>query len=92
MKSYRPLDVAAKNARTNEATLLEFGRTGWIEVVSKEGHPYVSAQDEYRSRFILHLRQKLRLTDQQIGTVLANAKAPYAVDQVPEILARHTQG
>ena len=91
MKSYRLLDVAAKNAKTDVATLREFGRDGWIEVVSKDGSSYISAQDEYRSRFILHLRQKLRLTDQQIGIVLANAQAPYKVEQVSEILARHAQ-
>lgn len=91
MKSYRLLDVAAKNAKTDVTTLSEFGRAGWIEVVSKDGCSYVSAQDEYRCRFILHLRQRLRLTDQQISIVLANAQAPYAVEQVSEILARHAQ-
>lgn len=54
MKSYRLLDVAAQNAKTDVTTLSEFGRAGWIEVVSKEGCCYVSAQDEYRCRFILH--------------------------------------
>ena len=91
MKSYRLLDVAAKNANTDVTTLSEFGRAGWIEVVSKQGCCYVSAQDEYRCRFILHLKQRLRLTDEQIGIVLANAQAPYAVEQVREILARYDQ-
>jgi len=90
MKAYRPLAIAAGNARTDEETLLEFGRAGWIEVTFKDQWPFISGQDEYRSRFILHLRQKLNLTDEQIGIVLANAKPPYAVDQVPAILARHS--
>ena len=91
MKRYRLLEVAAKNAKTDVTTLGEFGRAGWIEVVSKEGCWYVSAQDEYRCRFLLHLRQRLRLTDEQSGIVLANAQAPYAVDEVREILARYDQ-
>ena len=87
MKTYHSLEAAVKNVGTDKATLLEFGQAGWIEVVSKGGLVYISAQDEYRSRFILHLRQKLRLTDQQIGIVLANARAPYSLAQVPTILA-----
>ncbi|HTA42662.1 MAG TPA: hypothetical protein VK789_09455 [Bryobacteraceae bacterium] len=86
MKDYRSLDTAARRVRTTEATLLEFGGLGWIEFVSKEGHTYLSGQDEYRCRFILHLRQKLGLSDQQIGVVLAKAKAPYSPEQVVDIL------
>jgi hypothetical protein len=91
MKSYRPLTTAAGNARTDEQTLLEFSRTGWIEVIFKDGRGFVSGQDEYRSRFILHLRQRMNLTDEQIGIVLAEGKPPYSVDQVPAILARHAE-
>jgi hypothetical protein len=91
MKAYRSLAIAARNAGTDENTLLEFNRAGWIDVTWKDGYAFVSGQDEYRSRFILHLRQKLNLTDEQIGTVLANGKPPYSVDQVAEILA-HAAG
>jgi hypothetical protein len=89
MKAYRPLVVAAGNARTDEKTLFEFNRAGWIEVIFKDERAFISGQDEYRSRFILHLRQKLKLTDEQIGIVLANSKPPYSLDQVPVILARN---
>jgi hypothetical protein len=88
MKTYRPLATAASNARTDEETLLAFQRAGWIEIVRKDGRVFISGQDEYRSRFILHLRQKLNLTDEQIGIVLVNGKPPYSVDLVPAILAR----
>ena len=90
MKAYRPLAVTAANARTDEKTLFEFNREGWIEVIFKDERAFISGQDEYRSRFILHLREKLKLTDEQIGIVLANAKPPYSVDNVAAILARHT--
>lgn len=89
MKAYRPLAIAAGNIRTDEETLLEFDRAGWIDVVVKDGSRFVSGQDEYRSRFILHLRQRLKLTDEQIGIVLEHEKPPYSLDQVPAILARH---
>jgi cyanophycinase-like exopeptidase len=92
MKTYRPLAVAARKISTDEQTLLEFQRAGWIQVVSKNGSSFVSGEDEYRSRFILHLRQKLNLTDEQIGIVLENGKAPYSLDQVQAILARHSGG
>ena len=88
MKAYRPLAVAAGNARTDETTPLEFNRAGWIEVIFKEERAFISGQDEYRSRFIIHLRQKLQLSDDQIGIVLANSKPPYSLEQVPVILAR----
>lgn len=86
MKDYRPVETAARRVQTTEATLVEFGRAGWIELVSKGGQIYLSSQDEYKSRFILHLRLKLGLSDKQIGIVLAKAKAPYSPQQVGEIL------
>jgi len=89
MKDYRSLETAARHVQTTEATLVEFGRAGWIEFVSKGGHIYISSQDEYKCRFILHLRQKLELSDKQIGIVLAKATAPYSPQQVGEILERN---
>jgi hypothetical protein len=90
MKSYRPLAATARNIQTDEETLLEFQRQGWIEVVDKNGGSFISGQDEYRSRFILHLRKKLRLTDREIGIVLANSKPPYSVKDVSSILTGRT--
>ena len=89
MKAYRTIATAAANVRSDEKTLLEFNRAGWIEIVTKNGVTFVSGQDEYRAKFILHLRQKLHLTDDEIGVILANEKPPYSLDQVPAILARH---
>jgi hypothetical protein len=91
MTDYRSLTIAAGNARTDEQTLLEFYRAGWIKVVVRDERSFVSVHDEYRSRFILHLRQELKLSDEQIGIVLDNAKPPYSIRQVPAILARHSE-
>jgi hypothetical protein len=89
MPDYRRLTVAARNLQATEDTLIDFNRAGWIDVTVKDGCQFISGQDEYRARFILHLRQKLELTDKEIGIVLSNEKPPYSLDQVPSILARH---
>jgi hypothetical protein len=89
MRDYRPIAVAAARARTDESTLWDFKRAGWIETVEKNGSCFISSQDEYRCRVILHLREKMKLTDEEIGIVLKNGKPPYSVDQVPGILARY---
>ena len=89
MPDYRPLTVAAGNLQATENTLIDFTRAGWISVTIRHGCQFISGKDEYRARFILHLRQKLKLTDNEIGIVLSNEKPPYSLDQVPAILARH---
>ena len=89
MPDYRPLAIAAKNVNATEDTLIDFGRAGWIDLIVKDGYHFISGQGEYRVRFILHLRQKLELTNEEISIVLSNQKPPYSLDQVPSILARH---
>jgi hypothetical protein len=89
MQNYQLITNAAEHLRASEKTLLEFGRAGWIAVIPRNGCLFLSCQDEYRARFILHLRQNLRLTDEQITFVLANEEPPYSVEQVPGILNRH---
>jgi hypothetical protein len=87
VKDYRSLETAARQVHATEDTLIEFGRAGWIEFVSREGHIYLSSQDEYKCRFILHLRLKLGPSDKEIGIVLTKAKAPYSTQQVAEVLS-----
>lgn len=89
MPNYQPLSVAAGNIEVSEETLLEFFGAGWIKVVSKNGSRFVSRHDQYLAKFILHLRQKLSLTNEQIEIVLTYQKPPYALDQVAAILASH---
>jgi hypothetical protein len=89
VKDYRSLETAARHLQATEGTLLEFGGAGWIEFIYKEGHIYISSHDEYKCRFILYLRQKLGLSNKQIGIVLAKAKAPYSPEQVVDILGPH---
>jgi hypothetical protein len=87
----RPLAAAAGSVQTDEKTLLSFHNAGWIKVTSKNGNDFVSGQDEYRSKFILHLRKKMNLNDSQIGIVLENGKAPYSLEEVPSILATYSK-
>lgn len=89
MPNYQPLSVAAGNVEVSEETLLEFFSSGWIKVVSKNGGRFVSQHDQYLARFILHLRRKLSLTNDQIEIVLTYQKPPYALDQVAATLATH---
>lgn len=88
MRDYRTLAIAASNLHATEDALIEFNRAGWIDVTVKNGCQFISGQDEYRARFILHLRRKLELTNEQIGIALKNEKPPYSLDQVPSILAQ----
>jgi DNA-binding transcriptional MerR regulator len=90
MPNYRPLAIAAENLRTTEQTLLEFNRSGWIDVAVKDGQMFLSAHDIYRARFILHLQRKLGLTSEQISAVLLHEKPPYSLDRVGSILERLT--
>lgn len=87
--TYLPVSTAAKNVGADEQTLLEFQRAGWISVVEKDGCSFVNAREEYRCRFILHLRRKLKLSNKEIEIVLAHERSPYSLDQVPTILAQY---
>ena len=90
--TYRSLKAAGENVGADEQTMLEFQHAGWIQVRVKDGLSFVSAPDEYRCRFILHLRRKLTLSDGEIEIVLAHERSPYSLDQVPTILARYAAG
>jgi hypothetical protein len=90
MQNYRALATAAQHIHASEEVLLEFGSAGWIDVVRKNGLLFISGQDEYRARFILHLRQKLMLDNKQILIVLTYQEPPYSLDQVPDLLAQHS--
>jgi hypothetical protein len=50
VKDYRSLETAARHVQATETTLVELGRAGWIEFVSKEGRIYISSSDELNLR------------------------------------------
>jgi hypothetical protein len=48
---------------------MDFEQRRWISCVKKNGSVFLSSRDEYKAKFILHLRC-LRLTDEEIGKVM----------------------
>ena len=89
MSDYRQISWAATGLLTDVATLLDFDRRGWITAVEKEGALFLSAAERYRARYILHLRRKKCLSDEQIELVLSVQQPPYSTAEVDEILREH---
>ncbi|MCW5983330.1 MAG: hypothetical protein KIT09_34885 [Bryobacteraceae bacterium] len=90
MPSHQPLSVVARTLQTDESTLLEFSRNSWIHIVERQSQLYLDAHQQYKARYILHLRNGRKLTDHQIGVVLGRQKPPYSAQQVDEILAQES--
>jgi hypothetical protein len=86
---YQPISVIAPALNTDEQTLLDFHRKGWIEVVERRDTLYLSAAQRYRAKYILHLREAKHLNDDQVQTVLSIQQPPYSLAQVDEILRQH---
>jgi hypothetical protein len=63
-------------------------RQGWISVADKDGNLFLTGREEYKAKFILHLRRKLNLNDVEIAKVLAAEKPPYSLADVPAIVGR----
>jgi hypothetical protein len=83
------ISLAAAGLSVNVETLLEFGRKGWIKTVEKGGRVYLPADQRYRAKYILHLRDQKHLGDDQIELVLSVQRPPYSAAQVDEILREH---
>ena len=81
--------VAAAGLRISVETLVDFDRKGWIKTVEKNGRVYLTADQRYRAKYILHLRDKKHLGDEQIELVLSVQRPPYSAAQVDEILRKH---
>ena len=89
--NYQTLSVAARNLQIDEATLVGFGRKSWIRITTKQGVDYVDGHQQYKARYILHLRRERKLTDEQIALVLSEQQPPYSADKVDQILASHAK-
>ena len=83
------ISLAAAGLLVTVETLLEFGRRGWIKTVEKNGRAYLPADQRYRAKYILHLRDQKHLSDDQIELVLSVQRPPYSAAQVDEILREH---
>ena len=90
MPGHQTLATTARTLQTDETTLLEFGRRSWIEIVEKQGTVYLDGHQRYKAKYILHLRNGRKLTDEQISLVLSVQQPPYSAKEVDEILANAT--
>ena len=86
MPGFQQVSWAATGLLTDEETLLGFAKKGWITIVEKNGSSFIAADQRYRARYILHLRQKKHLTDKQIELVLSVQRPPYSAAQVEQLL------
>ena len=89
MPGYKQIVAVAATLLTDEATLLDFGRKGWIKIVEKNGAVFLAADQSYRAKYILHLHQEKHLNDEQIQLVLSVQRPPYSAAQVDEILRQN---
>jgi hypothetical protein len=89
MPGFQQLSWAATGLQTEVATLQEFDRRGWIKTVEKNDSTFIAADQRYRARFILHLRNKKHLSDQQIDLVLSVQRPPYSTAELDRILREH---
>jgi len=80
--------MAAAGLHINVESLSDFDRKGWIKTVEKNGRVYLTGDQRYRAKYILHLREKKHLADEQIELVLSVQRPPYSMAQVDEILRK----
>ena len=89
MPGFQQLSWVATGLQTEVATLQDFDRRGWIKTVEKNGSVFIASDQRYRAKYILHLRNKKHLTDQQIELVLSVQRPPYSTAEVDKILREH---
>jgi hypothetical protein len=75
---------------TDETTLIDFERRGWIKTEEKNGAVFIAADQRYRAKYILLLRNKKHLSDQQIDLVLSVQRPPFSAVEVDRILREHS--
>lgn len=82
------LSTAAKKISSSEEELLGLADRNWIKPVAEGRFTYISGRDEYKARFILHLRHRLNLSDEEIQRVLDAQAPPYSLKDVPAVLGQ----
>jgi len=87
---YQAISLIAASLGTNEQTLLDFRRKGWIDAVERGNTVFLAADQRYRAKYILYLIRTKRLNDDQIRVVLLNQRPPYSAAEVDRILEQRT--
>ncbi len=87
MPAHIPIGRVAERLNVTAEKLWELQDFGWISIVEKNGMHFIRGHHEYKAKFILHLQEVLKLTPQQISTVLLAEEPPYSLKDVGRILA-----
>ncbi len=88
MPNYLSLVEVARRLGIPEAAVQDMLNLGWLQAKRKNGICFLDGHQEYRARFILALRAKKTLSDQQISFVLSEQEPPFSFQQVDTILTR----
>lgn len=91
MPGYREISWVATGLLTDVATLLDFDKKGWIQTTERNGMVFLAADQQYRARYILYLRRKKRLSDEQIDVILSVQQPPYSAAGVDAILREYAR-
>jgi hypothetical protein len=89
LPGYQTFPIVAAGLQTEQETLLDFHRKGWIEAVKRDDVLYLASDQRYRAKYILHLYKAKNLNEEQIELVLSIQQPPYSAAQVDEILKNH---
>lgn len=90
MPEYQPISVVAAGLQTEQETLLDFQRKGWIAAVRRNDETFLASDQRYRAKYILHLTKAKKLSEEQIDLVLSIQQPPYSAAQVDDILKNHS--
>jgi len=90
MPFFIQMEDAAKSLSTTPENLIDFEKQGCISFTAFEnaGITYLKGHQQYRAKFIMTLRDRLKLSPAQIAKMLANRKPPYSLADVPKILKK----
>ncbi len=85
---YLTVEQVANNLCVSPGMITHFIASGWLSGVDKNGITFLTSHEEYKARFILHLKQHRKLTDEQIARVLFAQEPPFSLAAVDSILER----
>ena len=88
MPNYLSVGAVARRLGLSEAAVQEMLDLGWLKAETKDGARFLNGHQEYRGRFILALRAKKALSNEEISVVLAEQEPPYDFQRVDAILNR----
>ena len=88
MPNFLSVGAVARRLGVSETAVQEMLDLGWLNAQTKNGLRFFDGHQEYRARFILALRAKKGLSDQEISYVLAEQEPPFDFQKVDSILSR----